>query len=187
MKSINNHDRKSIRLQGYNYSHPGLYFITACTYQKLFLFGEVNNGKMILNTSGKVVHDYWNKIELRFPNTKTHQFITMPNHIHGIIEITNEEPFVGAIHESPLRNHIDPAHYRNYRRKMLVPKIIGWFKMNVAKQINIINQTPGMKVWQRNYYDHIVRNEESFYRIQEYIINNPRNWNKDRFFTDSPS
>ena len=72
--------------------------------------------------------------------------------------------------------------YRKNRRKMLIPKIFGWYKMNTSKQVNIINQTPGTKIWQRNYYDHIIRNEQSLYHIREYIKNNPGNWNADRFW-----
>jgi len=175
-------NRQSMRLQGYDYSTPGFYFITICTNQKECLFGGVVNGKMYMNECGVVALDYWKRIDTRYPNTIIHEHIVMPNHIHGIIEIVNVNPFVGAIHESPLQRNANPELYRNHRRKMLIPKIIGWYKMNTAKQINLIRKTPGTKIWQRGYYDHIIRNEESLFHIQEYIKNNPMNWNKDRLY-----
>ncbi|MBR9916426.1 transposase [bacterium] len=175
-------NRQSMRLQGYDYSTPGFYFITICTNQKECLFGDVINGEMHMNECGVVASDYLKQIDTRYPNTIIHEHIVMPNHIHVIIEIVNTIPFVGAIHESPLQRNANPELYRNHCRKMLIPKIIGWYKMNTAKQINLIRKTPGTKIWQRNYYDHIIRNEESLFYIREYIKNNPKNWNKDRFY-----
>ncbi|MEQ9090551.1 MAG: transposase [Balneola sp.] len=175
------HDRQSMRLQGYDYSRPGFYFITICAQNMEHIFGDIIGGKMQLNECGEIAWHYWNTIENRYPNTHVDEFIIMPNHVHGIIEIVNENPFVGAIHESPLRTEINTELYRKNRRKMLIPKIIGWYKMNTAKQINQVRQTPGQKSWQRNYYDHIIRNEESLFHIREYIKHNPENWNKDRF------
>ena len=92
-----------MRLQGYDYSTPGFYFITICTNQKECLFGGVVNGKMYMNECGVVALDYWKRIDTRYPNTIIHEHIVMPNHIHVIIEIVNTIPFVGAIHESPLQ------------------------------------------------------------------------------------
>ncbi|HAW80275.1 MAG TPA: transposase [Balneola sp.] len=177
-------NRRSMRLQGYDYSSPGFYFITICTNQKECLFGGVINGEMHMNECGVVASNYLKQIDTRYPNTIIHEHIVMPNHIHVIIEIVNTIPFVGAIHESPLQRNANPELYRNHRRKMLIPKIIGWYKMNTAKQINQIRKTPGAKIWQRGYYDHIIRNEESLCHIREYIKNNPMNWNKDRFHLD---
>jgi REP element-mobilizing transposase RayT len=129
----------------------------------------------------KYAHDEWFKTETIRDNINLNAFVVMPNHIHGIIEIVNTHPFVGAIHESPLQRNINPELYRKHRRKMLIPKIIGWYKMNTAKQINQIRKTPGTKIWQRGYYDHIIRNEESLFHIWEYIKTNPMNWKKTSF------
>jgi len=129
------HNRRSIRLKGYDYSQIGAYFVTICTHNREFLFGNISDSKMILNDYGKIVEQCW--------------------------------------YESPIQLQ---------RRKMLLPKIIGRFKMNTAKQINIIRNTPGIPVWQRNYYEHIIRDDESFYRISKYIINNPINWEKDDYY-----
>jgi len=175
-------NRQSVRLQGYDYSSPGYYFITICTNQKEYVFGDVTTGEMHMNEYGVVASDYWKRIDTRYPNTILHEHIVMPNHVHGIIEIVNANPFVGAIHESPLQWNINPELYCKDRRKMLIPKIIGWYKMNTAKHINQIRKTPGTKIWQRGYYDHIIRNEESLFHIREYIKTNPMNWNKDRFY-----
>jgi REP element-mobilizing transposase RayT len=106
----------------------------------------------------------------------------MPNHVHGIIVIIHNEtnPIgaigdrdVGAIHELPLRNEL------SHRRRMLIPKIVGYFKMNTAKEINQIRNTPGVPVWQRNYYEHIIRDERDLDRIRAYIAENPLRWPED--------
>lgn len=191
------HNRRSIRLKNYNYSQSGAYFITICTNKRECLFGKIINGEMILNEYGKIVKNCWLEIPQHFPNVELDEFIIMPNHIHGIIVITENENqnivendivvntiFVGAIHELPLRctNDDEIGWEKNnikQRRKMLIPKIVGRFKMNVAKHINQIRQTPGVPVWQRNYYEHIIRNKIELYRIIKYIIHNPLNWESD--------
>ena len=167
MKQI--HNRKGLRLYGYDYSMAGYYFITICAQNRKCMFGKIHNGQMFANDAGILVENIWNKLPQRFPNIELDVFIVMPNHFHGIIAIMDND--VGAIHELPL-------HSRTTRRRMLLPKIIGYFKMNTAKQINSIHGTYG-KIWQRNYYDHIIRNENDLNRIREYIINNPNKWNTD--------
>jgi len=90
----------------------------------------------------------------------------------------------GTIHELSLRieNNSDIESNRKKRRKMVLPIIIGWYKMNVSKQINLIRNTPGFRVWQRNYYEHIIRNQAAFNNISEYIRYNPQKWDRDRFY-----
>ncbi len=183
------HHRRSIRLKEYDYSSPGWYFITLCSQDREFLFGDIKNGKMILNDYGKIVSQIWNNLPVRYP-IKIDENIIMPNHFHGIINI------VGVIHESPQPESPQPESSQpessqpespqpqlessennssniHLRRKMLLPKIIGYLKMNSAKQINLIRKTQGSPVWQRDYYEHIIRNEKSLNRIRNYIINNP--------------
>ncbi len=183
------HDRRSIRLKNYDYSDSGLYFVTMCTYNHVILFGEIKNNNMILNSFGNIVKKYWLKVPERFNNIELMEYVIMPNHIHGIINIT-----VGAIHELPLQDKFPEQHrspeknellhqdYIKYRRKMLLPKMIGWFKMQSAKYINILRKTPGTHVWQRNYYEHIIRSEKSYLKIAEYILNNPARWNEDEYY-----
>jgi REP element-mobilizing transposase RayT len=163
------HHRRSIRLQGYDYSQNGAYYVTLCTQNRECLFGEIVNGEMILNEYGKIVEQCWNNLSNHYDNIELDAYVIMPNHFHGIIFITDN---VRAIHELPLLPQQSPQQ----RRKMLLPKIIGRFKMNSAKQINLMRNTPGISVWQRNYYEHIIRNDKSLENIRNYIINNPSKW-----------
>ncbi|MEP2447007.1 MAG: transposase [Balneola sp.] len=179
-------NRRSMRLQGYDYSSPGFYFITICTNQKECLFGDVINGEMHMNECGVVAHNEWFKTELIRDNVRLDEFVVMPNHVHGIIEIIDKNPIVGANRDSPLRNKIG-INNSFYKSKFESPSnnigaIIRGYKSSVTKQINLIRKTPGTKILQRGYYDHIIRNEESLFYIREYIKNNPKNWNKDRFY-----
>ena len=181
--NLEKHHRRSIRLKHYDYSQPGAYFITLCTQNRECLFGEIVDGQMVLNQYGKIVEQYWTEIPLQYTNTVLDKFIVMPNHLHGIIIITDivgAIPVgaipVGAIHELPLSQNESPQSQN--RRNMIIPKIIGWFKMNSAKQINQLRQTPGVSVWQRNFYEHIIRDDE-LNRIQNYIVHNPLNWQSD--------
>jgi putative transposase len=174
-------NRRSIRLQGYDYSSPGEYFITICTQNRECLFGDVVNGEMVLNEIGEIARDIWQQIPDRYDNVVLDAFIMMPNHVHGIIGIEYHPAHpAGAIHELPLRDgDIDPETYRKQRRQMLLSKIIGWYKMNVAKQANILLNNSGNRFWQRNYYEHIIRDDKSLIRIRDYIINNPAQWDDD--------
>jgi putative transposase len=164
------HHRKSIRLKGYDYSSPGEYFVTICAYQREDVFCTIVNQSVYLSPAGDIVKRHWVEIPKHFENVDLDEFIIMPNHIHGIIVLT--EP-VGAIHESPL------PKTQQQRRTMTLSKIIGRFKMSSAKEINLLHNTPGHHVWQRNYYEHIIRSDRELTNIREYIINNPLNWHAD--------
>jgi len=198
------HHRRSIRLQGYDYSQNGAYFITLCTHNRECLFGQIQNGQMILNEYGKMVEQCWNNLSNHYDNIELDAYVIMPNHFHGIILITDNVDNVDnvrairelPIHELPIhelprqRKHELPIHElprqqqkqrQQQRRKMLLPKIVGRFKMNSAKQINQMRNTPGISVWQRNYYEHIIRDEKSLENIRNYIINNPAKWQDDDY------
>jgi putative transposase len=165
-------NRKAIRLKYYDYSQAGGYFITVCTYSRKYLFGQVTSHQIMLNETGETVKRWWLNLGNKFTNIELGSCVVMPNHIHGIIIVTGKE--VGAIHELPLqRDKIE-------RRRMLIPKIIGYFKMNSAKHINRLFDATGHILWQRNYYEHIIRNENELNRIREYIQNNPLKWDLDR-------
>jgi REP element-mobilizing transposase RayT len=133
MRQTKLHDRQSIRLKGYDYSRPGFYFVTICVQNMKHIFGRVIDGKMILNEFGKIAWDFWCQIDSRYQNTQVDEFVVMPNHMHGIIEIINPKSMVEVIHESPLPSITEIEIIRKHRRKMLIPKIIGWYKMNTAK------------------------------------------------------
>jgi REP element-mobilizing transposase RayT len=163
-------DRHSIRLEHYDYSRNGYYYITLCTHDKKYLFGKIINEKMQRNQLGNIVHDYWKKLETE--KIKPLNKIVMPNHFHGIFQIlsgleTNRE--------------ITDTNKLIQRRQMLLPKIIGKFKMITAKEINKILNRPGKPVWQRNYHEHIIRDDEEYYNIIEYIEKNPEWWRKDKY------
>jgi len=163
------HHRRSIRLQNYDYSSEGAYFVTMCTQNRECLFGEIVNGEMVLSEYGKIVEQCWFNLPNHYDNIELDAYVIMPDHFHGIIFITGS--VVGAIHELPQRE--SPRQ----RRKMLLPKIIGRFKMNSAKQINQIRNTPGVSVWQRDYFEHIIRDVKSLENIRNYIVQNPSKWN----------
>jgi REP element-mobilizing transposase RayT len=147
-----------------------------CTKDRDPLFGTIEKGMMNLSEAGEIAAECWKQIPEHFPNTKLDEFMVMPDHLHGIVVITDEtEPLTesvpgGAIQESPRLNRDNPL----WRRRMLLPKIIGRFKQNSAKQINILRGTPEIPVWQRGYHDHIIRDADSLSRIRQYIIVNPQ-------------
>jgi putative transposase len=160
--------RVQIRLQEFDYSEEGYYFVTICTSDHKNIFGLIKDGQMKLNTFGMIAENSWKGIPLHFKNTELDEFIVMPNHIHGIIIIN---PLVGAGHARPLRiNNLS--------------QIIGSFKAAVSKQINGLIKIHFQ--WQRSYYDHIIRTEESLNNIREYIINNPTKWDEDENNPDRP-
>lgn len=172
-------DRRTIRLRGYDYSQPGVYFITVCARERESLFGQVVGNLMERNESGEIVSSYWGELANRYTEATLDAFVVMPNHMHGIV-------LVGAIRELPLRGApargsslLTSSSDRLQRRNMLVPKMVGWFKMNAAKQINHLRGAAGTPVWQRNYWEHVIRDEESLNRIREYIATNPARWHLD--------
>ena len=175
------HHRRSIRLKSYDYTIPGAYFVTICTYQRMHIFGEVVDGEMILNEAGKIARDAWFKtVELR-PYVKLHEdeFVIMPNHAHGIIWIDGEN--VATLHGNTQQLR---AEQRSTPTKTVAPgslgAIIRGYKSAVTYAINGAENQRGAVLWQRNYYDHIIRNEREFNNIRWYIFNNPRNWELDR-------
>lgn len=185
-----NHDlpqrrRRSIRLKNFDYTQPGAYFITICTADRECLFGEVVNGHMKLNPLGNIARHCWLAITDHFPHTALDEFVIMPNHVHGIIWIV-EKPnkTVGATHASPLHPHASPLRTKpeppRGPKRQSIGAIVGSYKSAVTKQINEIRRTPGTTIWQRNFYDHIIRNEQSLYRIRKYILENPLRWHIDR-------
>jgi len=177
------HHRRSIRLKHYDYSQPGCYFLTMCTRNGECIFGEISENGMKLNAFGEIVQLYWNKIPQRYPKTESVAFVVMPNHVHGIVCIPDaRDNIVRAVHDAKRRSQspLPKSPLPKTRRNMLIPKLVGWFKMNTAKLINQIRKTRGISVWQRNYWEHVIRNEKSMNRIYEYIQTNPFRWHLDR-------
>ena len=170
-------NRHSIRLKNYNYSKSGLYFITICTENRECLYGDIIDGKMVLNNVGNIIEKIWNKISERFNNVELDEFQIMPNHIHGIIVIVGAGfmPARGWATTRVAPTAVDTT----------VGDIIGTFKSLTTNEyiMNVKNHNwPSFdkRLWQRNYYEHIIRNEYSLNKIRQYIKNNPTNWNEDR-------
>ncbi|KOR35629.1 transposase [Planktothricoides sp. SR001] len=188
------HKRQSIRLKGYDYSQSGFYFITICCYQRECLFGDIINSQIILNNFGELVKKEWLKSAEIRKEIKLGEFVIMPNHFHGIVIInqtnnnynhvhTND---VGANGRSPLQEIQSSPQQISMTPKSLSSLIAG-FKSATTKKINIIRNTPKTPVWQRNYYDHIIRNDESLERIREYVQNNHLSWENDQLHPNNPS
>ena len=247
------HHRRSIRLKGYDYSREGLYFITICVHDRACLFGEITNGKMALTDTGKIAGDYWFNIPEHFPHAVLHEFIVMPNHIHGIIELVDnpvgpshgmadEWPCHGmaphdtpAIPGNPVRTSHGMSNTMDDGMSNTIPNEISDAEIvrtchGMSPQSNItgnqvrtchgMSQQPppqptitqfGKPVpgsisviinqykssvkrwcnknghsrfqWQSRFYDHIIRDEQSYQRISEYIINNPAKWADDKFYS----
>ncbi|HEY9692650.1 MAG TPA: transposase [Oculatellaceae cyanobacterium] len=156
------HHRRSIRLPGYDYTQAGLYFITICIWQRECLLGHVINSTVELNRYGQVVQYNWNLLAKKFTNVQLDEFVIMPNHIHGVIKLIESG-------NQPLS------------------EVIRSFKTSSTRRINQLRESIGVPVWQRNYYEHIIRNEESFNIICEYIINNPLSWEQDQLHPNNPS
>ena len=161
------HHRRTVRLQTYDYSQQGLYFITICCNDKECFFGEVINDEMILNPAGKMIKVEWIALEQRFSTIKTteHAFMVMSNHFHCIIEIIDVE---------------------NDIKKELLGNIIGAFKsLTTVKYIQGVKTSDWKafkgKIWQRDYYEHIIRDADSYNNTTNYIVNNPIKWNEDEY------
>ena len=176
------HYRKSLRLSGYDYSQPGYYFVTICSFQRQCLFGDIIDYSMQLNQYGEIVREQWLQSAVIRTEIELDEFIVMPNHFHAIVIINP----VGANGHSPLPKSSNKPIMPLMKPKSLSSLMVG-FKSSVTKQINLIRHTPGAKIWQRNYYEHIVRNKQSLNNIRQYIINNPLSWGKDQLHPDNPS
>lgn len=171
-------NRKNIRLRNFDYSSPNDYFITICSHERECIFGEVLDGKMILNESGKIVNKEIAKSALIRKEIDIDVFCIMPNHIHLIVSLN------GFYYDTVGENGRSPLHFKNkgsFRMKpKSIPSFVSGFKSSATKNINIFRNIPNQPVWQRSYYEHIIRNQKSYDKIYDYIKNNPNMWNRDR-------
>ena len=210
------HRRRSIRLPGYDYSQPGAYFVTIVAQDRLCLFGEVADGVMRLNGAGRLVVEAWEWLATRYPYVELDVSVVMPNHLHGIIVLTDEgmegvdgrggsgggsrggsrtAPTgrcdqrehgvgggVGAIgrddHGSQTADTVSSSIGGGKGRKTL-GRLVGAFKTVSTKRINIVRGSPGEILWQRNYYERVIRNDRELNLIREYIEGNPAKWETD--------
>lgn len=176
------HHRKSIRLKDYDYADAGTYFVTICALNRECLFCQILEAEMHLNRFGQIATRCWNEIPRHFPGVELDAFVVMPNHVHGIIVITG---VVGAKHFVPNQNASPLPERKSPRgtQSNSLGAILQNFKSVSTRKINQVRDTRGASVWQRNYYEHIARNERELLAIRDYIENNPANWLND---TENP-
>ena len=196
------------RLQYWDYSANGYYFITICVDNRESILGEIKNSEMILSAYGEIVRNEIIKMNDYHVRANIHEWVVMPNHIHLLIELMDgDDGHVKKIHSGKI--HVKKIHefslqqrppqsrppwlhdlnykptideikqYRKQRRRMIIPKMVGKLQMQTSKQINIKRNTPGVQNWQSSYHDHIIRDAKSYQRIKDYIVNNPKNWEED--------
>ena len=163
--------RRSLRLQWYDYRQSGAYFVTICTYQRKNTFGAVIDGDMILNQWGEIVNEEWRRTDTVRANVELDAYVIMPNHLHGVVLIVED----AAAKESANKCH--NANLHNSAGSL--GQIVGHFKSIATKRIRSVAETREAPVWQRGYYEHIIRNEESLHEIRAYIISNPGRWSED--------
>lgn len=169
---------ESIRLPGYDYSQPGAYFITIVTHNRQCLFGNIIDNEMMLNEFGVLVKNEWLKTGIIRPNIVIDAFVVMPNHLHGILIITDNDD---GYSRGDTLQRVSTKTIEQFGKptKNSIPTIVRLFKSTTTKQINQLHQTPMQPLWQRNYYEHIIRNEVELNRIRQYIIDNPKKWKTD--------
>ncbi|MFH0773852.1 MAG: transposase [bacterium] len=169
--------RKNIRLPGYDYSQNGFYFVTICTQNRENVFGDIVDGKMVLNNVGRVVNQTIRETPKIRKNVKIDIHQIMPNHVHIIIIITGRVHGVGAYCNTPQQLDNTP-HFRSPTQTL--GSIVRGIKSVTTRQIRIIMGNPEFLVWQRNYHEHIIRNEIEYLKIKKYIQQNPIMWERDR-------
>jgi REP element-mobilizing transposase RayT len=165
------HRRRSIRLPGCDYAGGGAFFVTLCAAYRRVIFGSIENDRMQLNPLGGIVESCWNAIPVHFPHVAMDHFVVMPNHLHGIIMIG------GARHAVPLQEGMGERF--GFPRAGALSTILRSFKSATTRQAHQGGEGSG-PLWQRNYYEHVIRDEVQMDNIREYIIRNPRQWALDR-------
>ncbi len=185
------HHRRSIRLRGYDYSQAGAYYITIVTWRRDFLFGDIVNQEMELSRYGEIVQKWWGEIPIHFPNVETGAFVIMPNHVHGIIFILERRGTVSVPEDNDAKeifqdNKTSPNLQGGETpplRVIQVPtlgQVVAYFKYQSTKEMNTVeNAGTVTKFWQRNYYEHVIRNENDLQNKTDYIETNPLLWDED--------
>jgi putative transposase len=178
------HQRQSIRLKEYDYTQPGAYFVTSVTRQRACLFGDIHNGTMVLNAFGQIADECWRAIPEHFPAVELGAYVIMPNHVHGIIIINavGVTESVGTTHAEPVGarqadNGTGAALLRPNVQPGSLGAIVRSYKSAVSYRIHKEHNATG--IWQRNYYEHIIRTDADLQRITDYINANPLRWNDD--------
>ncbi len=189
------HRRRSVRLKDFDYSQPGGYFITVCVHDRRYLFGEIIDAEMKMNEIGKIVQEEWHRTSEIRPNVELDKFVVMPNHAHGIIILHDHDEYCGGTTNAIETNYhgrgtlqrapTDGSRIPTVERfgkstSNSIPTIVRLFKSATTKRVNEFRHTPGMPLWQRNYFEHIIRSEKDLNAIRKYILNNPIQWSLDQ-------
>jgi len=179
------HHRRSIRLKDYDYTRPGAYFVTLVTWQRQHRFGEIIDGEKHLNTPGDILKSCWLRLPDHFP-VRLDAWVIMPNHFHAILLLQDSRKgeasaHVDLIHPSAHQADASPRQPIGTQPGSL-GAILQNFKSVTTRKINQIHNSPGVPVWQRNYYEHILRSEAEWQRIYSYIVANPHRWIEDQLF-----
>jgi REP element-mobilizing transposase RayT len=172
VRAVRGIGRRSIRLPGYDYSQPGAYFVTVCADGRRCIFGEVAQDRVVLGPVGAIVAQAWDWLPTQYPYLELDTWMLMPNHLHGIL-ILHEDTMIamrrGGSRAAPTQDERKP-----------LGQLIGAFKTVSTKEVNRLRGTPGAPLWQRGFYEHIIRNENDLVRIREYTLTNPAQWSLDR-------
>ncbi len=171
------HHRRSIRLPGYDYTSAGAYFVTIVVDRRRCLLGTVDGTAAVPTDAGRAATACWQALPEKYPHLELDAFVVMPNHLHGIV--VAHDTSVGAGSPRPIPGPVASPMARPLPRPTL-GQILGFFKYQSTVAVNQLRGTPGTKLWQRNYYEHIVRTDRSHGRIREYIATNPERWSADR-------
>jgi len=196
------HHRRSIRLKDYDYASEGAYYVTIVAYGRECLFGEIIDNEMYQSTYGEIVQKWWDEIPVRFPNVDLGAFVVMPNHVHGIIvipaqrrgdvlspsndpnqndlQITNNNDVFYQTEEFMETNLKNLGGKTPPLRKPTLGQIVAYFKYQATKEMNKVEDVQTItKFWQRNYYEHIIRNQKVLKQKTDYILDNPSRWDDD--------
>ncbi len=162
MTNYSHPTRKSPRLQGYDYSQDGMYFITICAFRRWHVFGRVFADCMVLNRAGEIASEAWINLPRLFPQIEIDVYVVMPNHMHGIIRVNQD---------------VNPRYPLGF--------YISQYKAAVTRRVHQERVFRDSHLWQRRFHDHIIRSEDAIHKIREYIIHNPAQWQADSLYSES--
>jgi len=175
------HHRHTIRLPGYDYSLAGMYYVTICTNKRLMLFGGFDGTRISRMPSAEIVEAIWNSLPSRFSDINLDRFVVMPNHVHGIIVLKDRPPGIGIV---PVADGV-PGRRGPLHERCSLSEVVREFKSRTADAYRLGVKKDRWKryigrLWQRGYYEHIIRDAESLDKIRDYIEHNPERWILDR-------
>jgi putative transposase len=171
--------RRSVRLPGFDYSNVGMYFVTICAHERRCIFGEVCENKTVLGPIGQIISTCWTEIPQHFPNVEIEEHVVMPNHMHGILTI--HANWTDANGQNKLAAAMESFGKPTPRS---IPTIVRSFKAAVSKRARESGFAKGESIWQRGYYEHVLRNTQEYVEITHYILQNPAHWSDDE---DNPN